>query len=44
MIEENVKKLLDFVAHAPRPVKIVAATKTRSAEEINELKKYGLLK
>ncbi len=42
MIEENVKKLLDFVAHAPRPVKIVAATKTRSAEEINELKKYGI--
>lgn len=42
MIEENVKKLLDFVAHAPHPVKIVAATKTRTAEEINELADYGI--
>ena len=42
MIEENVKKLLDFVAHAPHPVKIVAATKTRTAEEINELADYSI--
>ena len=42
MIEENVKKLLDFVARAPHPVKIVAATKTRSADEINELPAHGI--
>ncbi len=42
MIKENVEKLLDFVARAPHPVKIVAATKTRTAEEINELASYGI--
>ena len=42
MIKENVKKLLDFVKNAPHPVKIVAATKTRSADEINELEAYGI--
>ena len=42
MIEENVKKLLDFVRTAPHPVKIVAATKTRSAAEINELPGCGI--
>ena len=30
------------MAHAPHPVKIVAATKTRTAEEINELADYGI--
>lgn len=42
LIEENVKKLLGFVANADHPVKIVAATKTRSAEEINALAAYGI--
>ncbi len=42
MIEENVRKLLAFVRSAPRPIKIVAATKTRTADEINELKNYGI--
>ncbi len=42
LIEENVKKLLGFVANADHPVKIVAATKTRTAEEINALAAYGI--
>lgn len=42
LIEENVKKLLGFVKNADHPVKIVAATKTRSAEEINALAGYGI--
>ena len=42
LIEENVKKLLGFVANADHTVKIVAATKTRSAEEINALAAYGI--
>ena len=42
LIEENVKKLLGFVKNADHPVKIVAATKTRSAEEINALAVYGI--
>ena len=42
LIEENVKKLLGFVKNADHPVKIVAATKTRSAEEINALAAHGI--
>ena len=42
LIEENVEKLLAFVKNADHPVKIVAATKTRSAEEINALAAYGI--
>ncbi|MBQ7227591.1 MAG: YggS family pyridoxal phosphate-dependent enzyme [Clostridia bacterium] len=40
--EFEVKKLIDVVKSAPHAVKIVAATKTRTAEEINGLKKFGI--
>ena len=42
MREEDVKALLDKVKATGKRVKIVAATKTRTAAEINELKKYGI--
>lgn len=42
MLEENVKLLLGKVAASGRDVKIVAATKTRGAEEINGLKRLGI--
>ncbi len=42
LIDENVKNLLGFLRRADHPVKIVAATKTRSADEINALAAYGI--
>ncbi len=42
MQDEEVAKLLENVRACGRAVKIVAATKTRTAEEINELVKYGI--
>ncbi len=42
LIDENVKNLLEFLRLADHPVKIVAATKTRSADEINALAAYGI--
>lgn len=42
MQDEEVKKLLERVRSCGREIKIVAATKTRTAEEINRLKDYGI--
>lgn len=42
MRESDVTELIAKVKSYNRDVKIVAATKTRSAEEINRLKKFGI--
>lgn len=42
MQDVRIKSLLETVASCGHAVKIVAATKTRSAAEINELKRYGI--
>lgn len=42
MVDNDILQLLDNVTATGKKVKIVAATKTRTAEEINRLKDYGI--